>query len=109
MGLAPGRVVLQKLVLPVQVAGVTRSPARGGVPAADRPAPFEEQHVDAGQPGVPPVAAGEVVACLVQVPVGLEENDIVPGGGKSVDEAARWLRPPSGVSVIPGPRNPQKL
>jgi hypothetical protein len=46
---------------------------------------------------------------FVQVPVGLQEHDVVAGCRQSVDQGAAVAAPAVGVSVMPGPRKPQKL
>ncbi len=76
----------EKLLLAVQVAGMAGSAAPGGVAAFDGPAPLEEQRVDVWQSLIPLIAASQVAAGFVQVAVGLEEYDVVPGGGQAVDE-----------------------
>lgn len=109
-GSAPNRVPGDQLCLAVQVAGVPLGAARGGVAPVDRPAPLQEQNVDVRGAAVEGVGVAEVVAGLDQVAVGLQENDLVAAAEEGVDQGGRrWLRPPSGVSVIPLPRKPQKL
>jgi hypothetical protein len=65
----------------------------------------------------------EIVGCVAQGAAvgGIGKAGVLEGAGEQVAgdvgpavmspsmRARRWLRPPSGVSVIPGPRNPQKL
>src|SRR5258708_35867024 len=47
-----------------------------------------DQGVDAGQPAVPRVAAGQVVPSLAQVTVGLQEHNLVTAADDPVDEGA---------------------
>ncbi|MGH3673522.1 MAG: hypothetical protein ACRDSH_23320 [Pseudonocardiaceae bacterium] len=79
-------VVIQQMSLAVQVAGVAGSAAAGGVASGDRPAPFEEQHVDVGQAGIPGIGAAQVLTGLGQVAVGLQEHGAVVEAGDAVDK-----------------------
>ncbi|WP_251982595.1 hypothetical protein [Streptomyces violaceusniger] len=101
--------MVDELGLTVEIAGVPLGPADRGVAAGDRPAPFQEQDVDAGGAVVEGVYVAEVVAGFEAVAVGLEEDDVVPAGAEGVDEGAAVAAAPSGVSVTPLPRKPQKL
>jgi len=51
---------------------------------------------------LPLVAVGEVAARLIQVTVGLQEHDVVPGGGQAVDEGGAVAAAPVGGVGDPG-------
>lgn len=55
------------------------------------------------------VDIAQAVSGLDQVAVGLEEDDLVAPVEEGVDQGAAVAAAPSGVSVIPLPRKPQKL
>jgi hypothetical protein len=80
----------------MQVALVACSTAPNGVSAGDGPSPFQQEDVESGQFDVPPVRAGEASARVNEVPVDLQEPDLVTGTGQPADQVASLLADPVG-------------
>jgi hypothetical protein len=80
----------------VQVTGVAPGPARGRVAAGERPAPLREHHVQVGKFGIPGV--GEIIRGFGRVPVGLQQDQLVPSGDERVHD---WAAPePAAIGSV---------
>src|SRR4051794_10678042 len=70
----------------MEVAGVPRCSADGGVAAGDGPAPFQSQCVDLWKAVIPGVVIGQIESGFGAVAVALEKHDVVAAGAEAVDE-----------------------